>query len=856
MLGSQVGPYKLVAKLGQGGMGSVWRGEHALLKRVRAIKILDAELTQNQALVERFMNEAIATSQLQHPNLVDVFHVDRTPWGGYYIELEYLEGTTLSHYLASHVGPVPPHKVVAVVGPIAHCMVRMHERGIVHRDLKPENVFLAKHTKLEFLVKVLDLGVAQLARNLVMGPATKAGTVIGTTCYMAPEQLRGEHVTGAADTYALGVIAYQMLTGNRLPYQLDHESLANYFALRPQDMYERHRSMEPIAPRLRVPALRDPLGRVVMQMIDVDPTRRPATIAAAAVMLAEAVTSDGPSPDGIAVLREVAPEIVPRDTRDDTHRSGPPAQVASASGSGSKYKIVEKLGAGGMAEVFSADAQGEAGFSRRVALKRVLAGFSEQPQFAAMFIAEARLASAMNHPNVVAVLDFAKGDDGRLFLVMEYIHGRDLSAVLEAGPLSPPLIIYLLVEMLRGLGYAHDFADPDGTVRGLVHRDVSPHNVMVSYEGAVKLNDFGLAKAKSASGNARSATAKGKVSYMSPEQANGDSIDGRSDLFAVGVMLWEMLAHESLFVGTPSECIAQLMFKEIPPPSSKRSRVPADLERIAMRLLERDRANRYPTAEAVVDDLLRCRDAARDARGDLARLLAQRFPDIAVRSRPGVSDQSVPHALQAKQIAVPIPLTTLTGAASQVSGRPGTRRRWRAAAGVVAAAAVLTVVAIVIVSRRDETPPRPASDVAMTTPPAADAAVNRPDDRTVAGSVLDASPDGSTTDAAALVAPPDAATVVASADAGVSEKPPIRPSIRKPPVSENTVPKGTGEVSIFVNPWAVISLDGKELGQTPWTGKLAAGKHRVRISNEDLGKDETLTITVSPDNKTTIQRTW
>ena len=113
-----------------------------------------------------------------------------------------------------------------------------------------------------------------------------------------------------------------------------------------------------------------------------------------------------------------------------------------------------------------------------------------------MFVTEARLASALSHTIIVSVLAFSKDASGRLFLVMEYVHGRDLAAVLEAGPLSPSLLVYIVVEILRGLGYAHEFSDPTGVVRGLVHRDVSPHNVLVSYEGAVKLTDFGRAKAK------------------------------------------------------------------------------------------------------------------------------------------------------------------------------------------------------------------------------------------------------------------------------------------------------------------------------------------------------------------------
>ena len=841
MLGTQVGPYTLVEKLGEGGMGSVWKGQHGLLQRVRAIKILDPRFTQNAQLVTRFMNEAVATSQLQHRNLVDVFHVDRTPWGGYYIELEYLEGRTLSKYLATHGGPIAPHTVISIAGPIANCMARMHEQGIVHRDLKPENIFLCKHPKQEFLVKVLDLGVAQLTGDVATGPTTKVGTVIGTPSYMATEQLRGEHVAPAADIYALGVIVYQMLTGNWLPYQLDHESHAQYFMLPPEDLLARHRNMPPISPRVRVPAIRDPLARVVMRMIDPDPRARPLTISAAALMLAEATITDGASPDGLAVLRDVAEEIIPTDNLSETQRSSPPIEITSATKADSKYRIIEKLGSGGMAEVFSAEALGEAGFSRRVAVKRVLAGFSEQPAFAQMFVTEARLASELNHSNIVSVLDFSRDNEGRLFLVMEYIHGRDLAAVLDVGPLPASLIIYVLVEMLRGLGYAHDFADPLGTARGLVHRDVSPHNVMVSYEGAVKLNDFGLAKSKSASGNARSETPRGKVSYMSPEQANASQIDGRSDLFAVGVMLWEMLTNEALFVGTPSECIAQLMFKKIPRPSTKRSRVPSELDDIAMRLLERDREQRFPNAEAVVEALLQCQDAPRDGRSDLARVMAHRFPDIAVRSRSGASASGGPRALVAQQMTIPGAPSTLGGAASPSIPRTRTRRRWGLVGGIGSAVIAAGVIGAFVVARNMMAPARSTESPAIAT--------REPlPELNVAASLIDAGVPG-TIDAA----PIDAADAVAPPGTR-----PAKPPSNRPKPNETTAPtkQDRGELAIYVNPWALIWLDGKPLGQTPLNQKVAAGRHRLRIANEDLGKDESLTVTITADQKFTIQRTW
>ncbi|HSS01887.1 MAG TPA: serine/threonine-protein kinase [Kofleriaceae bacterium] len=337
---------------------------------------------------------------------------------------------------------------------------------------------------------------------------------------------------------------------------------------------------------------------------------------------------------------------------------------------GSRYQLGVRLGTGGMAEVFAATMVGAEGFARRVAIKRVLPGLSQVPTFAAMFVAEARIASRLSHPNIVSVLDLSRDLDGRLLLVMEYVDGKDLASLLESGPIAPSLAIFIAVEMLRGLGYAHDLADPGAGMRGVVHRDVSPQNLLLSFEGAVKVSDFGLAKAREASQSVRSDTVRGKPSYMAPEQLGGEPLDGRADLYAVGVMLWEMLAHRSLFAGTTREIMGQVMFREILVPSSVRAGVPPDLEAVAMTLLARDREDRYPTAEAAIAALLACVDAPRDGRGELVQALAERFPDVAgVRAPrtaalvPAAVVTSAPHA------AVPSPIT-VNAPPSQVALEP------------------------------------------------------------------------------------------------------------------------------------------------------------------------------------------
>ena len=309
----------------------------------------------------------------------------------------------------------------------------------------------------------------------------------------------------------------------------------------------------------------------------------------------------------------------------------PDRTLASVTRVNPKYAIERRLGGGGMAEVFVARVEGAEGFTRRVALKRLLPRFSQDAEFARLFVSEAQLTSRFQHPNLISVLDFDRDDQGRLFLVMELVDGVDLDDLLDTGPLRFPLIIYLAVEILSGLKYAHDlpFQAEDG-VRGIVHRDISPHNVLLSWEGAVKVSDFGIAKRRGAGNATVTGPIRGKAAYMSPEQVNAQPLDGRSDLFALGVMLWEMLCLRPLFRGsTTQETIGQMLFAPISPPCDVRPEVPEDLSDVVLGLLARDRAQRTPNAEAAITELVACADHPRNGRDVLIQALAERFANRA-----------------------------------------------------------------------------------------------------------------------------------------------------------------------------------------------------------------------------------
>lgn len=294
-----------------------------------------------------------------------------------------------------------------------------------------------------------------------------------------------------------------------------------------------------------------------------------------------------------------------------------------------KYELERRLGGGGMAEVYLARLHGAEGFSRRVALKRILPGHSHSAQFTQMFVAEARLLAKLHHPNIVAVVDFDLDPHAGHFLVMEWIEGCDLSQLVATGLLPIPVVVYIAIEVLRGLGYAHSLPAAAAR-RGIVHRDVSPHNVLISWEGVVKVSDFGLAKTLASVGDTSSGVLRGKPAYMSPEQANGQPLDGRSDLFSVGIVLWEMLIGQHLFsAASPQEVVAQVIVSLIPPPRRIRSAIPQRLSDITMRLLERDPASRYPTAAHAIQDLLALLELPHNGREATITVMSDRFSNAA-----------------------------------------------------------------------------------------------------------------------------------------------------------------------------------------------------------------------------------
>lgn len=273
-----------------------------------------------------------------------------------------------------------------------------------------------------------------------------------------------------------------------------------------------------------------------------------------------------------------------------------------------RYRVIEKIASGGMAEVFRAESAGLEGFKKTVAIKRVLPHLSEKKQFIGMFLDEARLSAHLSHSNCVQVFDIGVGDN-TYFIVMEYVDGADLKAIIElskrTGRAIPPGVAALIcVRICEGLAYAHELSDGKGKSLGIVHRDMSPPNVLITRHGEVKIVDFGLAKAHSQLEKSEPGIIKGKFSYLSPEAALGQPIDARTDVFAVGIILWELLAGRRLFLGdTDLETVRQVQAAKVPPIRQLNPAVSAELETVIAKSLARDPLQRYQTARDLGRDL-------------------------------------------------------------------------------------------------------------------------------------------------------------------------------------------------------------------------------------------------------------
>jgi len=273
-----------------------------------------------------------------------------------------------------------------------------------------------------------------------------------------------------------------------------------------------------------------------------------------------------------------------------------------------KYILFERINVGGMAEIFLARSRGIHGFKRMMAIKKILPTMAEDKEFINMFIDEARIASGLSHANIVQIFELSKYEND-YYIAMEYVHGKDLRYIQERltpgrKPMPLPLAILIAYRICEALDYAHSRRDSSGRPMGIIHRDISPQNVIISYEGEVKICDFGIAKAANRSQKTQAGVLKGKFGYMSPEQVRGLPLDGRSDLFTVGTLLYEMVTLQRLFLGESDfSTLEKVRNADVVPPSAYNKDIPQELEEIILKALAREVEDRYQNAGEMADAL-------------------------------------------------------------------------------------------------------------------------------------------------------------------------------------------------------------------------------------------------------------
>ena len=549
-----------------------------------------------------------------------------------------------------------------------------------------------------------------------------------------------------------------------------------------------------------------------------------------------------------------------------------------------RYRLRGRLAAGGMAEVWAAQLLAAGGFVKPMVIKRVLPELAENPAFLKMLMTEARVAARLSHANVCSVFELGEVAN-EYYIAMEYLRGAPVSHLLKnGGSVSPSMAVALVAQACDGLHYAHEQRDSAGALLGLIHRDVSPHNLMVTVDGVVKVLDFGIAKVDDGfSERTEEGKVKGKLTYMSPEQLAAEPLDRRTDVWALGVVLWELLTGKRLFGGGgPADTVDGIRNARVPKLGAlglgpELARLD-DVIAVALRV---DRTARFATAAELRRAMLEALSPSIPAGSDeITHLVWERCgaevrandrrfeddasddvdpasPPTAVERLPLRAEHTEPSfdrhgpigtSPEIEVVRTPVPgapLGTLPPeptTAPEVAGFGDIRpARWKGIAIGILLAGAAAIGALYAIRTKDE--PKavvPPEDVAMVVP-----------EIDAAAAPVVANVDA----AAAIVAPPEPDVQIAPAEIEPPARSvPVKPRERPRPVPPR--PAGKGKLFLDAKPWATIYVDGKRLGVTPIIGDtLTAGDHTIKAVTED-GRTKTMRITVPADGDVRKKVVW
>jgi serine/threonine-protein kinase len=545
-----------------------------------------------------------------------------------------------------------------------------------------------------------------------------------------------------------------------------------------------------------------------------------------------------------------------------------------------RYVLLAPLAQGGMAEIWLARQPGLKGFEKLVVIKRLATANEADPEFVEMFLTEARLAAQLAHPNIVQIFDLGE-EHGALYMAMEYLDGEDLARIRRGGnqagqPLPDELSAVLISQAAAGLHYAHTRVGLDGKPLGLVHRDISPQNLIVTWDGTLKVVDFGIAKA--ATQSTISGKLKGKFGYMSPEQARVEVVDARSDIFSLGVVLFELVTRTRLFTRRTDADMLSLIAGDtpLPRPSERRPDIPAELERIVMKAMARAPADRFQTAREMQEALeawlhgsgsRATSSAVSDyLRGIFARRIEERRTIIEAAMK---ADLTPGASARLRELGGP------TDGSRSLVRSPHRRLALTVGIGVSVAVTIVALAAWKVVSRTSPQPP----PVVVVTPEPPRAPTLRVDSAPAGASIdIDGQPAG--TAPLIIELAPGSHTVRASLPGYTSTEQPVtlhRPGERlelllslspaAPPDAGATaepVPAASpgkpadrgpvGRLSLQTEPWTTVYLKKRKLGDTPLIQlPLPAGTHTLRLVNPESAIERTVEVQIQA-NKTTVKK--
>ena len=516
-----------------------------------------------------------------------------------------------------------------------------------------------------------------------------------------------------------------------------------------------------------------------------------------------------------------------------------------------KYLLVGEIAQGGMGEVFVAVQQGLEGFSKIVVVKRVLRHLTSDSEFTRMFIDEARLAARLEHSNIVKTYEFGE-HEGQYYTVMEFLAGEDLGKVLynlslRAEMMALPLAIHITSQLCNGLHFAHELTDHAGRPLHLVHRDVNPANLVITYAGEVKIIDFGVAKVDKAPIKTATGMLKGKFAYMSPEYIQAQALDRRADVFSAGIVLWEALTGRQLFArDTTAATMYAVIDDPIPMPSKYRSDVPPQLDAIVARALARDPAHRFATADemrSALDDLAASLPKV-DARA-IGRTMEDLFGTIRAQAMCSIAQsRSLAHniSLVMKRPAM-MPVGESRVAWLPTLATPAARRKRRRLVIAAAVASVLGLAGIWALAIRSDTDRQPPAGSAQPVPVAI---VPAPPPAVAA-----AKPTPTLPTPPSPVAPPSTAPPAAppSTEPPPAAPPSTAPAVAPPPVADRPV-RGTLTVTTRAN--AVVYLDGAVIDHGSFADRATAtGNHKLVVKIPGR-RPVTRSISIEADRETKV----